>query len=462
MAFEVGGGATVQKFGFSASRSYRNMQSKMTNSSKYISDLSYYQSSSQMKLKPIAFADLDDFARTSINMSLIGSYESNPKAYDLLLDSLGTHYIQTANLGGLVRVILETKREYFITATEEQAKTNAGATFLNFLSVKGMVSKETRNVESAYTSSTTRTVKYYGGDINLMEGSSYERWQPTVEQNPWMFSCEVQPISKLIQDEAKRASLDQAITRRVYLSYLDEMDKLIKSFSISDPVLSNLTNWIASIKNKTVMDESEVEAVGKAVEFHASVPVSFLKNTRLCFQWEKTWDGRQCGGNVNKYLCAGVNAMTQPYKDDTDYKLGGCRLQWGLQSSQEQPWLSGVNICFAWSSDGGKAKCAGQSTSSGSYCAGVNSLTTKYMDDTGPRDGGCGMRWMLNVSSTAPLWLKTVKVCFSWTAEKDAGQCGPNVREGNFCALANQWTQMYYDFSDNRKGGCLLQWGLKI
>ncbi|XP_059159775.1 perivitellin-2 67 kDa subunit-like [Physella acuta] len=187
----------------------------------------------------------------------------------------------------------------------------------------------------------------------------------------------------------------------------------------------------------------------------------FVSNTKLCLRWSGTFDSYQCGGrNVSENLCANVNQMTPFYHDWTDWRIGGCKMQWGIISSASNPpdWLSKVKMCYQWYAESDAAQCGGDAGKT--YCADVNKYTTEYLDDTTKRDGGCMMRWMIQVPDSSPTWMKGVQMCFNWEADGDAAQCGGTAPLSQ-CVKANSWTEYYRDKTDDRRGGCMMSWGLK-
>ena len=61
------------------------------------------------------------------------------------------------------------------------------------------------------------------------------------------------------------------------------------------------------------------------------VPSWFRNNTELCYKWRADGNGGQCGAGEPNELCAHVGQYTSAYRDDTDGRPGGCRMQWGLR-----------------------------------------------------------------------------------------------------------------------------------
>ena len=60
--------------------------------------------------------------------------------------------------------------------------------------------------------------------------------------------------------------------------------------------------------------------------------------------------------------------------------------------------------------------------------------------------------------------LPSCQICFRYAADGDSGQCnsgpwdGTNPGNGTICAPIDSWTSRYRDDSDNRSGGCRMQW----
>lgn len=61
--------------------------------------------------------------------------------------------------------------------------------------------------------------------------------------------------------------------------------------------------------------------------------------------------------------------------------------------------------------------------------------------------------------------IQSCQMCISVRSDDDAGQCGGGSGSippggGVRCAPVDQWTQSYRDDTDNRSGGCQMQWKL--
>ncbi|RUS72664.1 hypothetical protein EGW08_019573 [Elysia chlorotica] len=423
MTRDVGGQGTIWKFSFSGSRSYSRMQNTVTNSSKYISDVSSYHSSTEVDLMPDWLLQLNWIAKTYVERFLAGhTYETNPQAYQGFIDQFGTHYFTTAKFGGLIRSVYETGSSYFSSHTEGQAKINAKASFLKLLSVHGGSVTGSTTVDTQFTSMSTETVRYYGGSTNLLSSDGITTWQPTVDENPWLFSGELKPISDLVSNASQRAGLGEAVRQHVLRAYLVELKRLLATVTsklgrsaVTDGLATRLDAMEALDLGRLV--EEDVERLDEDIESQLIVPSWFSEHTQLCFQWRPDGDGGQCGGGAARRLCARPGSMTPVYRDDTDRRGGGCRMQWSIQSSGFESWFSQVQVCYRWYPDGDGGQCGGGA--SRLLCAAVNQFSPEYRDDTDRRGGGCRMSWRLVVPDSAPVWMKATKLCFSWYPDGD-------------------------------------------
>lgn len=82
-------------------------------------------------------------------------------------------------------------------------------------------------------------------------------------------------------------------------------------------------------------DDTDWHDGGCRMQWKLVVPKSapiWMKNTKLCFHWYPDGnDHGQCGDGVERKLCANANKYTPAYRDDTDWRHGGCQMSWGIQ-----------------------------------------------------------------------------------------------------------------------------------
>ena len=81
---------------------------------------------------------------------------------------------------------------------------------------------------------------------------------------------------------------------------------------------------------------------------------------QLCYRWCPDGDGGQCGVGASRLLCAHPSAMSGYYRDDTDDRGGGCQMSWGILSEGVTPnWFKQIQICYQWWPDGDASQCGG-------------------------------------------------------------------------------------------------------
>lgn len=63
-----------------------------------------------------------------------------------------------------------------------------------------------------------------------------------------------------------------------------------------------------------------------------------------------------------------------------------------------------------------------------------------------------------------PAWFNQTKICLKWHSEGEEGQCGgeslQHLRRKKVCSPVGSQTPFYLDSTDNRTGGCRMQWAV--
>ncbi|XP_013787111.1 perivitellin-2 67 kDa subunit-like [Limulus polyphemus] len=462
-ASSTGINISILKGAFSASKSYKESQHTIMNTSQYLEEVSAYDSAFRADLLPSWALRLNRFAQQFINNWLPESYEANRESYNRFVNFFGTHYFQNANFGGIINVHISTDRSYFYQKTDREVSAQAKASYLKFLSLKGGYSGAISTVDQKFEQSSIKQIRYYGGETNLLSSSGISTWQTTVADNPWLFAGDLVSISSLLQNENKKKAMDRAIAFHVNIAYLKEAQRILRAvktrYDVGTEQVNELQQQIQSALTQIEPTQETVEAISTSIDREIIVPSWFIDKTMLCYRWYPDGDGGQCGGGASRLLCAKPGDMTNYYRDDTDKRGGGCRMSWSITTSGEPSWFRQVKICYRWYPDGDGGQCGGGVGRQ--LCASVKKWTTYYRDDTDRRGGGCQMSWMLQIPDSAPLWLKNAKLCYYWYADGDGGQCGGGVDQ-HLCAVANSWTTYYRDDTDRRSGGCQMSWGIKL
>ncbi|XP_064650343.1 perivitellin-2 67 kDa subunit-like [Lineus longissimus] len=443
---------------FSASGSYDEMKRTITNSSSYIEQVTAFHTAIRADLAPYWAIQLGRYAEIFIDRRLPATFEEGPEVYQEFINHYGTHYFSHGKYGGLLLYRMTTDITAFQQLGEKKVEAEAKGSFFNLLKANGAYTGTTHRVDSTFSSKTTVTIRYYGGHHN----PSYNVWYTSVKNNPWLFGGQLAPITNLISDAGKKAAMMKAVTVHMDKAFLRDIQSDIYTMlaKVSDAGLKGVLQAklaeIVTLLRSTVPNNAAVVALGRELE----IPSWFTLKTKLCYKWYADGDGGQCGGGVGTLLCANVNGMTQYYRDDTDRRGGGCKMSWGIQSTLYPPWFRQVQVCFRWYPDGDGGQCGGGAARN--LCAPIGSYTPFYRDDTDRRGGGCRMSWRIVVPVSAPLWMKTTRLCYEWYPDGDGGQCGVSGTPRSMCALANSWTPYYRDDTDRRGGGCKMRWGIKI
>ncbi|XP_071126454.1 perivitellin-2 67 kDa subunit-like [Mytilus edulis] len=450
---------------FSASGSYKKVQDYITNSSKYIEEVTSYTSGYKINMMPDWALEFGRVAKMYIERFLPKTFnDTTTSQYMRFIDTFGTHYFNQGKFGGLLRLILATDESYYHSKTDSQVEAQASATFFNIIKLGGGGSSGRQTVDEAFTRATRKSVRYYGGSTNLIVTNGISAWQPTVAGSPWLFGGSLTEISGMIADRSKRLSMKRAIQVYMDKAYMEELLRIIAWYYTSGKwdqhrnALNNYNSQVHVLLQQSLPDHNAVVMLANTIETATLVP-DWFRNTRLCYNWYPDGDGGQCGGGAARQLCANVNQWTGYYRDDTDRRGGGCRMRWGIMSNGYDDWFRNVQICYKWWPDGDGGQCGGGA--SRLLCANINSYTGYYRDDTDRRGGGCKMQWKLSVPTSAPLWIQNAELCYQWYPDGDGGQCGGGVPR-LLCARANTYTRAYRDDTDRRGGGCRMRWSIKV
>ena len=63
---------------------------------------------------------------------------------------------------------------------------------------------------------------------------------------------------------------------------------------------------------------------------------------------------------------------------------------------------------------------------------------------------------------SVPDWFTETEICVVWRPDGSSGlQCGDGVANVEFCAPTGEMTTYYLDDTDDRQGGCRIQWGIR-
>lgn len=460
---------------FMLSPSLNLAYSTLTNTSRYLEEVSAHVSAFRADHLPSWALDMSKYAQMYIDRRMTKPFAQNPKAFEEFIKTFGTHYFKDAFFGGILKLRVETEREYYHTSTTVGVGLQAEGLFGEIVKLKGGVGVSNTKVDGKFRSSSKETMRYYGGFSNLLDSGGIKEWMPTVTGNPWLFRGNLGPISDFIKDAGKKKEMDVAVRVHLDKAYLTMLKHAIQSVVAAHGHSGDTKKWNDMVTGelaKVIPDHGRLRSMGTQIEYHLIVPEWFKKNVQVCFEWAPQpgflHDGNQCAQNqrgLPRKLCAKVGEFTREYLDETDLRIGGCLYSWRLEivgkpKERIPSYFTETQVCHRWHAQGDTHQC-GFNRRDGVNCAKVGQSTRQYLDDTDWRPGGCEMSWMIQTPSNAPMWLKNLQMCFKWRATGDRQQCGNNGVPGTICTNSNQWTRAYNDDSSARPGGCMMSWGLK-
>lgn len=144
------------------------------------------------------------------------SFEQNPEEYQTFIEFYGTHYIESAHLGGVFM------HEIIVN---EKPKPNDTQNILKILKLF----KE--NKFDSTIPNTEFHIKYFGGQADLLDPSEEEikRWQvKMVPKIPWTYSVIVRPLWRLVPNITIQNELKRAIRQKINKANLMEAKNLLQ------------------------------------------------------------------------------------------------------------------------------------------------------------------------------------------------------------------------------------------
>jgi len=473
MKLSVGIGDALGLFMLSPSLKFAH--GTLTNTSRYIEEVSAHVSSFRADHAPSWAMELTKYAKMYLDKRLTMPFGKAPHLYEEFIKTFGTHFFQDAYFGGMLKLVVETESSYFERSTTVGVGLQAEGVFGEIVKLKGGVGVEHTKVDGDFRKSSKESMRYYGGSLNLLDKKGIKEWMPTVIGDPWLFRGNLKPIHELISDPAKKTNMKLAVQVHLDKAYLTSLKRSIESTVAATGATSETNKWSNMVNTelkKPIPNHNHLRVMGKEIEYHLIIPDWFKNNVQLCFEWAPTvglfHDPNQCAyaqGGLPRKLCSKMGTFTREYMDETDTRLGGCYYSWKLEivGKPKEPipsYFAETQICHKWHANGVASQC-NNNRRDGTSCAKVGHATSRYLDDTNFLPGGCEYSWIIGTSSRAPMWLKNLQLCFKWRATGDRGQCGSNGAPTTICTRSNQWSRAYRDDSDFRHGGCMMSWGMK-
>jgi len=211
-------GKATEKGMFEGTGSFKHMSSTLTEKNSNIEEVKTFVSATRADMLPYWGSNPSRLI-TMFIARMPDTFEENPKKYHEFIKWFGTHYFMSAKFGGLIQMRLETNKNYFKTTSEQNIKANVDGTMRDLLKANGGLDFGTTNVDDKFKQSSKNTIRYYGGDTNLLANKhSFPEWQPTIRENPWLYGGELSSLADFFEEapskqdgfhKATRAHLDR-------------------------------------------------------------------------------------------------------------------------------------------------------------------------------------------------------------------------------------------------------------
>ena len=183
-------------------------------------------SSIQIGFRPARRLTLNDAFRDTLETKLIQTYEAIPTVYDKFLADFGTHYFDTAILGGYLYLKSVIKNDYVMQSDEQSLEVNLKASFAERVKATTDIDTSKKKVTESFRTNSEHRISYYGGQgikVEPNDPTFMDKWVPEVIKNPWILGGTLKPIQDLIQNVTVKGEVEKAIKIRRARAYLQEL-----------------------------------------------------------------------------------------------------------------------------------------------------------------------------------------------------------------------------------------------
>ena len=149
--------------------------------------------------------------------------ESSFSAYEELIDTCGTHYLDSAIVGCKFQYRHFTGAGKEDVLSEGDVNANAGLDFLAFLESSGDAGVNASGASENYLSATTNMTSCFGAGSTIPcpnNASSFSAWMAACPSDPAFISGKFKSIGGLIRDPPTAASFAQAQTNHFHRAFL--------------------------------------------------------------------------------------------------------------------------------------------------------------------------------------------------------------------------------------------------
>jgi len=269
-------GAAEEKGMFEGTASFDQMTKTLTQKNSNIEEVKTFVSAIRADMLPY-WGSKPSRLITMFISRMPNTFEENPKKYHEFIKWFGTHYFMSAKFGGLIQMRLETNKDYYKQQTERNIKLQVDGTMRDLLKADGAITHGTNTVDDKFKQATKNTIRYYGGDTNLLANKhSFPDWQPTIHGNPWLYGGELSSLADFFEEapskqqgfyKATRAHLDKvhaaALRRRGKreLQLRREFGQLDSAAEINDIVRS-----LQDVEEDLTPDHQQLHALRSDLE----------------------------------------------------------------------------------------------------------------------------------------------------------------------------------------------------
>ena len=153
----------------------------------------------------------------------------------------------------------ETNSEYYTNRTSEQVRKTVYTNFIGVMRTYGdsYLSRGSSTDETGFLKESRQTVKYYGGSANLLAYDGIKKWQPTVDNDPWLTGGVIRPISELIKNDQQRVAMEMAVNNYLWYRYLMYLFGQFTEQRTQVPDADSVEEEFKELMNKEIQDVVE-------------------------------------------------------------------------------------------------------------------------------------------------------------------------------------------------------------
>ncbi|XP_075256735.1 perivitellin-2 67 kDa subunit-like [Convolutriloba macropyga] len=367
--------------------------------------------------------------------------------YREFFKNYGTHFIRNAKFGGKIQTNFKISQNYYLHHNSEQIKMQANAAFNKKITTEfhGGFETGTDNIDSSFEEFTTSETYYYGGSANILLDSGYQQWQPTVEENPWIISVELKPISSLLTDKAKAGELDSAYEMYLSENALAELEEILKlnlgkyqKRGLDLSIVYSLLKKVEKEKTAEVPNANLIYQLHDEVYFHFVLP-DWWFDFELCLNSFRAEGSGTCDVSSNEKVCAPPEGYTYEYNDNEN--PAQCEIDAGLFVSHDtDEWAKDTELCF---SIGGNS-CE---FTTEKMCQKANNYLFTGLNKLMNRDQICHVNFSTqNNNPNIPEWFKQIELCLVSYSEVSSEDEKLDID----CAALNSWvSSVSFGFHDS-------------